>query len=291
MPKRPETPDIETEAKLVTVWNPWPGALRFYDNEVNKDKKGGIQRGLLRPEDATEIARWLSCIVGTDNVFAIYYKPQSHTTVIVEINEYDRFKHKLLGAHRWDDTFKILTRWCDLTDEISELCLPNPTDIFPETAVRHRPMTQEQVQIASAMTTPGTSDWQEARESGLAIPNIRVKAKKLAPPAPPAPQPIQEPNSSGSSKKKIDYIDVGAMRAVLGPPICDNLPDPNAPSVKIDWANAMDEEDARDAGDSFDPIWDEPDPPEFGGKNAWAKPLGVNGTTGAGRQVRAGGKK
>ncbi|KAG8900138.1 hypothetical protein FRB99_006212 [Tulasnella sp. 403] len=234
MGKRPETPEIDTETKLVTIWNPWPGNLQFYDK---RDKDGGWQRGLLRAEDAKEIVRWLSCIVGTDNVFSIYYKPKSHTTVIVEIYDYDRFKHKLLGAHRWDDTFKIQTRWCKLTDETSELCLPNPIIFFPEVAACYHSMTHEQVQIVSSMTTPGTSDWQEAKEGGLAIPNVRVKAQKLAPPA---PKPIQEPNSSGSSRKKMDFIDVDAMHAVLGPPIFDTLPNPDAALATLSWADQMD---------------------------------------------------
>ncbi|KIO19151.1 hypothetical protein M407DRAFT_31203 [Tulasnella calospora MUT 4182] len=90
MPGRPTTPPTPTGTHLVTIWNPWPADIRV-------DPKKGID-----PDDCRDLARWISCIVGVDNV--------SKDTIIVEISDFNRHQGRILGEHLWINVFKRIVR-------------------------------------------------------------------------------------------------------------------------------------------------------------------------------------
>lgn len=52
-------------------------------------------------------ARWLACFIDRENLHAIFYKPSSENTIIIEIRDglSDMKMRKILGLHDWDEVF------------------------------------------------------------------------------------------------------------------------------------------------------------------------------------------
>ncbi|KAG8928577.1 hypothetical protein FRC02_006728 [Tulasnella sp. 418] len=93
MPKRPPTPEIDPDTKFLAIYYPYPALPRL-------DEKGLA--------DAKELARWIACICGQDDILSIYYRPKSPNTVVIEITGNSKHFRRLLGAHKWKDCFKML---------------------------------------------------------------------------------------------------------------------------------------------------------------------------------------
>ncbi|KAG8952825.1 hypothetical protein FRC04_003750 [Tulasnella sp. 424] len=138
--------------------------------------------------------------------------------------------------------------WCDLPDHhgIDEFCGKIPVSLFPEEeAKRNKP--KEPVlpeNELSALTTPGASGWNNAREEGKRIPNARVRPT-LDPASVPQPkQPVAR------NYRKVDAVTTEqSMRAVLGPPpapkpiALDENGLPNLKPEQFDWFEDVEDQD------------------------------------------------
>ncbi|TBU26750.1 hypothetical protein BD311DRAFT_847178 [Dichomitus squalens] len=89
MPKRAATPPPADDTQYFTVVNPYP------------------QLPQLGTEDSKTVARWIACIIGQENLYAFYHKPNSPNVVIIEVPK-DGFLdlRLLLGEHRWSEFLK-----------------------------------------------------------------------------------------------------------------------------------------------------------------------------------------
>ncbi|KAG8691030.1 hypothetical protein FRC11_007358 [Ceratobasidium sp. 423] len=57
--------------------------------------------------ESKNCARWLSCFIGKENLYAMFYKPSSPNTIIVEINHEltNEKMRNILGQHDWETVF------------------------------------------------------------------------------------------------------------------------------------------------------------------------------------------
>ncbi|CUA76424.1 hypothetical protein RSOLAG22IIIB_12280 [Rhizoctonia solani] len=91
MPKREKTPSPgPEEPKFLSIFYAWPPHVT-----------------LEREEESKKCARWISCFVGKDNLYAMFHKPTSPNTIIIEIsNELtDEKMRQILGEHDWKTVF------------------------------------------------------------------------------------------------------------------------------------------------------------------------------------------
>ncbi|KAJ1306234.1 hypothetical protein OPQ81_010940 [Rhizoctonia solani] len=91
MPKREKTPPPgEDEPKFLSIFYPWPPYVTLENEEESK-----------------KCARWIACFVGKDNLYAMFHKPSSPNTIIIEINHEltNEKMRRILGEHDWKTAF------------------------------------------------------------------------------------------------------------------------------------------------------------------------------------------
>ncbi|CAE6412157.1 unnamed protein product [Rhizoctonia solani] len=91
MPKREKTPSPgPDEPKFLSIFYPWPPYVSLEEDEESK-----------------KCARWIACFVGKDNLYAMFHKPSSPNTIIIEINNEltNEKMRNILGEHDWKTVF------------------------------------------------------------------------------------------------------------------------------------------------------------------------------------------